>query len=75
MGTIARPRTATGTREPLAAPRALGHNRSMTNRLALILFILIALAFVADFTLNDGEASLFLAKELFEFLDWLAFWR
>ncbi|MGR3365681.1 MAG: glyceraldehyde-3-phosphate dehydrogenase [Maritimibacter harenae] len=47
----------------------------MTNRLALILFVLIVAAFAADFAVNAGRASLFLAKELFEFLHWLAFWR
>ncbi len=47
----------------------------MTNRLALILFLLIVGCIVADFTLNNGDATLFLGKEMFEFLDWIAFWR
>lgn len=61
--------------DPLAVSTPLGQNLGMTNRLALILFVLLALAFLGDFTLNGGDASLFLAKELYEFLDWLAFWR
>lgn len=64
-----------GARFFLARPRPIGHNRAMTNRLAVILFALVAAAIVADLALNQGRALLFLGKELFEFLDWIAFWR
>ncbi|MEC7763834.1 MAG: glyceraldehyde-3-phosphate dehydrogenase [Pseudomonadota bacterium] len=47
----------------------------MTNRLALILFLLIVALFAFDIVLRGGETSVFLGKELFEFLDWIAFWR
>lgn len=47
----------------------------MTNRLALILFILIAALFTYDIVVRGGETSVFLGKEMFEFLDWIAFWR
>ncbi|MBV7409993.1 glyceraldehyde-3-phosphate dehydrogenase [Maritimibacter sp. DP1N21-5] len=47
----------------------------MTNRVALILFLVVALAFAGDLILNEGAATLFLAKKLYDLLDWIAFWR
>lgn len=47
----------------------------MTNRIALILFIIIVALILADLMFHGGQTLLFLGKELFEFLDWLAFWR
>lgn len=47
----------------------------MTNRLAIILGLLIIGGIVADLMLNDGVALLFLAKKFAEFLEWIAFWR
>ncbi|MAM61195.1 glyceraldehyde-3-phosphate dehydrogenase [Maritimibacter sp. UBA3975] len=47
----------------------------MTNRLALILFLIIVACIAWDLILNGGRASVFLGKEMFEFLDWIAFWR
>lgn len=47
----------------------------MTNRLALILGVLVLAAILADLALSDGRAVLFLARRLLVLIDWLAFWR
>jgi hypothetical protein len=47
----------------------------MTNRLAIILGILIAAGITLDVVLQEGAASLFLARKFFVLLDYLAFWR
>lgn len=47
----------------------------MTNPIALVLGIAVALALLADFWLNSGGAAYFLARKLIDFLDWIAFWR
>jgi hypothetical protein len=46
----------------------------MTNRLALILALMIVAFFVVDGVLGLG-ATLFLLKKLADLLAWLAFWR
>jgi hypothetical protein len=47
----------------------------MTNRLAIILGLVLIGGAVADYVLADARALLFLARKLFVLLDWLAFWR
>jgi hypothetical protein len=47
----------------------------MTNAISLTLGLLIALGLLADFSMNDGASSLFLARKLMDLLEWLAFWR
>ncbi|MGR3795211.1 glyceraldehyde-3-phosphate dehydrogenase [Vannielia sp. SX4] len=47
----------------------------MTNRLALILFILAVVALVADGVLNESAATLFMLKKFSALTEWLAFWR
>ncbi|MCO6382517.1 MAG: glyceraldehyde-3-phosphate dehydrogenase [Vannielia sp.] len=47
----------------------------MTNRLAIILFIIAILALVADATLNESAATLFMLKKFSDLTEWLAFWR
>lgn len=47
----------------------------MTNRLAIILGLIIAAAIGADIYLTDGTNLLFLGRKFFVMLDWLAFWR
>lgn len=47
----------------------------LTNRLALILGLLIAAALAADNFLNDGNALLFLLRKFLDMVEWLAFWR
>ncbi len=46
----------------------------MTDRIALILFLLIAGAVAADLILGFG-ASIFLARKALDFLHWVIFWR
>ena len=47
----------------------------MTNTTALLLGLLL-LGFIGrDLITNGGSALLFLRKKLFEFIEWLAFWR
>jgi len=47
----------------------------MTNRLAIVLFLIIVAALVADAQLNDGAATLFLLKKFADLTEWMAFWR
>lgn len=47
----------------------------MTNRIALILALIISAALLIDVIFYGTEHLLFLGKKLFEFLEWLAFWR
>ncbi len=47
----------------------------MTNRLAIILGLVLVGAIGADYYLNESENLLFLGKKLFALLDWVAFWR
>lgn len=47
----------------------------MTNTVALILALLIAIGVTVDFTVFDKEGSVFLVRKTIELLDWLAFWR
>lgn len=46
----------------------------MSNRLTLGLAALIALLLAADFSLNGGAASLFLAQKGAGLVDYLTFW-
>ncbi len=47
----------------------------MTNRLALVLGVLIVLALAVDVLVNDSVALLFLLRKFFDFVEWAAFWR
>ncbi|MEZ5886215.1 MAG: hypothetical protein R3D56_04965 [Paracoccaceae bacterium] len=47
----------------------------MTNRLALVLAFFVILALLMDRLLNQGAASLFLARKFLVLIDWIAFWR
>lgn len=47
----------------------------MTNRIAIGLFAAIVAVFVVDAMAFDGELPIFLGKKMFDFLDWIAFWR
>jgi len=58
------------------APFALiGKNPSMTNKIAIALGLLVVAVFAVDAYAYEGALPVFLGKELFEFLDWIAFWR
>ncbi|ALI54706.1 hypothetical protein [Celeribacter marinus] len=47
----------------------------MTNSIALGLAIVILVALGLDFGVNDGTASLFLARKMLGVLHYIAFWR
>ncbi len=47
----------------------------MTNRIALVLGLLIVAAIAVDVALNGSAHMIFLAKKLDELIEWLAFWR
>lgn len=47
----------------------------MTNRLALVLGLLILGVLLADILIYGADHLVFLGKKLFDLIDWLAFWR
>ncbi|MCB1312721.1 MAG: hypothetical protein KDK29_12975 [Sedimentitalea sp.] len=47
----------------------------MTNRIALVLGLLIVAAIAVDVALYGSAHLIFLGKKLDEFIEWLAFWR
>jgi len=47
----------------------------MTNRIALILGLLIAGFLVYDWLFNDWQTSLFLGRKFITLSEWVAFWR
>ncbi len=47
----------------------------VTDRIALILGLLIVALIAADLLANGGEALLFLAHKMIELTDYLIFWR
>lgn len=53
-------------------PRAVA---DMTNRIALVLGILIVALFGADLLLFDGAGGVFLGKKFSELTEFIAFWR
>lgn len=47
----------------------------MTNKIAIVLAVLILGFLVVDWQQAGGENSLFLARKFAELLEWVAFWR
>lgn len=47
----------------------------MTNRIALVLGLLILGALATDFYLFGSQHLIFLGKKMYEFIEWIAFWR
>lgn len=47
----------------------------MSNRISLVLAGVVALAILADLTLNGGSALLFLARKLIDLIALVSFWR
>jgi hypothetical protein len=47
----------------------------LTDRIAVILAGLIALAIVADLALNGGSALLFLGRKFLDLIDYVSIWR
>ncbi len=47
----------------------------MTTRIALVIFLLIALAVAADVMFDDSEGLIFVIRRLFDLTGWVIFWR
>ncbi|MGB3244372.1 MAG: hypothetical protein WBB25_07550 [Sulfitobacter sp.] len=47
----------------------------MTNRIALILAVILIAAVAADTLLFGNEHLVFLSRKMLELIEWLAFWR
>lgn len=47
----------------------------MTNRLAIVLAILIASLMTLDLAMNNGAALFFLVRKVIDLIDYLEFWR
>ncbi|GAA0293317.1 hypothetical protein [Rhodovulum strictum] len=47
----------------------------MSNRVAIVLLVLVALAAAADQVLTGSANTLFLARKFVDLIDALAFWR
>lgn len=47
----------------------------MTNRIAIILGLIIVGTIVLDVVLYGSEHMIFLGKKLAELIEWIAFWR
>ncbi|WP_415182586.1 hypothetical protein [Phaeovulum sp.] len=47
----------------------------MTNKIALGIGLLIVAFFLIDFVFYGWNASLFIAKKIFDLVDYVAFWR
>ena len=47
----------------------------MTNSIAMGLAVLVLGGIALDLVLNGGDTLVFLAKKLFELIEYLAFWR
>lgn len=47
----------------------------MTNRIALVLALIITGLIASDILLNEGANVLFLMRKIWKLIDWMAFWR
>ncbi|MEP2534194.1 hypothetical protein [Shimia sp.] len=47
----------------------------MTNPIAVFLAVLIIVGLGADMLLNNGDATMLLARKFFDLIEWVAFWR
>lgn len=47
----------------------------MTNRLAIVLGLILIIAITVDVMMYGSEHVIFLGKKLFELIEWIAFWR
>ena len=47
----------------------------MTDRLAIVLGVLIALLIAADLLANGGGVLVFLARKMLDLMEYLIFWR
>ena len=49
--------------------------RAVTNRIAIVLGLILIAALVVDMLLYGNEHLIFLGKKLLELIEWIAFWR
>lgn len=47
----------------------------MTNRIAIVLGVIITALLVLDNLFGDGNNTLFLMRKFADLIEWLAFWR
>jgi len=47
----------------------------MTNRIALVMGLLILIIVILDLAFHGPDNFIFLGKRLFELIEWIAFWR
>jgi hypothetical protein len=47
----------------------------MTNKIAIVLGLLIVAVFAVDAYAYGGTLPVFLGKKMIEFLTWISFWR
>ena len=47
----------------------------MTNRIALVLGVILVALIVLDLVLTGSQTLLFLGKRLMDLIEWMAFWR
>lgn len=66
-----------GRRRPAFAigAAAAPDRRSVTDRIALALGLVILLGIGADLVLNEARALMFLLVKFADMIEWLAFWR
>ena len=60
-------------RRPLTVPSQ--GNGTITNRISIVLGLIIVAAVVADQTLQDGVGLVFLLRKFSVFIEYIAFWR
>ena len=59
----------------MPTPRAPAIVAAMNTAISLALAAVIAVFFGVDWTVNDGAATLFLGREMFDLIEYVAFWR
>jgi len=73
-----------GLAPPLAPRASLGHTRTgsfykvaiqMTNRLALVLGLVLLILLALDAFFADWANSIYLGRKLVDLIEYLAFWR
>ena len=47
----------------------------MTNRIAIVLGLLLIIGIIVDLMLFGSEHMVFLGKKMFDLIEWMAFWR
>ena len=47
----------------------------MTNRIAIVMGLIIVALIVLDATMNESEATIFLLRKFWALIEYMAFWR